>query len=62
MIYKSYLIEKNINLLKNKFTLMYGENIGLINEFKKNIIKHNKSKKITRFYQEDILKNEEKFF
>ena len=35
MIYKSYLIEKNINLLKNKFTLMYGENIGLINEFKK---------------------------
>ena len=62
MIYKSYLIEKNINLLKNKFTLMYGENIGLINEFKKNIIKHNKSKKITRFYQEDILKNEENFF
>ncbi len=62
MIYKSYLIEKNINLLKNKFTLMYGENIGLINEFKKNIIKYNKSKKIIRFYQEDILKNEENFF
>ena len=34
MIFKSYLIEKNINDLKNKITLFYGENLGLKEEFK----------------------------
>ena len=41
MIYKSFLVENNINVLKNKLILFYGENLGLINEFKK---KNNKSK------------------
>ena len=29
MIYKSFLIENNINLLKNHITIFYGENLGL---------------------------------
>ena len=40
MICKSYLIEENLNLLKNNTILFYGENIGLINDFK-NKIKNN---------------------
>ena len=36
MIYKSYLLEKNINLLNNKIVLFYGENLGLKDELKKN--------------------------
>ena len=35
MIFKSYLIDENLDLLKNNIVLFYGENIGLINEFKK---------------------------
>ena len=35
MIYKSYQIEKNIALLKEKISLLYGENLGLRNDFKK---------------------------
>ena len=34
MIHKSYLIEQNLSLLKNNFVLFYGENLGLINEFR----------------------------
>ena len=34
MIYKSYQIEKNIALLKEKISLLYGEN-GLRNDLKK---------------------------
>ncbi len=61
MIYKSFLVENNINVLKNKLILFYGENLGLINEFKKKIINQNKHTKILRFTQEEILKNEENF-
>ncbi len=57
MIYKSYLVEENIENLKNNISLFYGENIGLINHFKDKIKVVNKSKKILRFNQEDILKN-----
>ena len=57
MIYKSYLVEENIGSLKNNITLFYGENIGLINYFKDKIKVINKTKKILRFNQEDILKN-----
>ena len=37
MIYKSYLVEENIENLKNNISLFYGENIGLINHFKDKI-------------------------
>ena len=35
MLYKSYLIEQNINNLDKSLFLFYGENIGLKNDFKK---------------------------
>ena len=35
MLYKSYLIEQNINNLDKNLFLFYGENIGLKNDFKK---------------------------
>ena len=34
MIHKSYLVEDNIDAIQNKLVLIYGENIGLINEMK----------------------------
>ena len=60
MNYKSYLIEENIELLKNHIALFYGENLGLINFFKKKITE--KHKKILRFTQEDVLKDHSKIF
>ena len=44
MIYKSYLVENNIDMLKNKITLFYGENIGLLDDFKNLIIKKKKGR------------------
>lgn len=60
MNYKSYLIEENIELLKNHIALFYGENLGLINFFKKKITE--KHKKILRFTQEDVLKDHSRIF
>ena len=37
MIYKSYLIEGNLNKIKQKIILFYGENFGLKNTFKNEI-------------------------
>ena len=34
MIYKSYLVEKNLNLLNTSLCLFFGENLGLKNDFK----------------------------
>ena len=62
MNYKSYLVEQNINLLKNNFTLFYGENLGLINEFKEKIKNNNKNAEIINLMQEDIIKNEDNFY
>lgn len=62
MIYKSYLIEQNINALDKNKTLFYGENLGLKNEFKNKIKKNNKDAEIINFTQEEIFKNTEIFF
>ena len=62
MNYKSYIIEQNIKLLNNHMTLFYGENLGLKNDFKKNIKVNNQDVKIITFLQEEILKNENIFF
>ena len=35
MIYKSYLFEQNINIVKESICLLYGENLGLKNDLKK---------------------------
>ena len=61
MIFKSYLIEQNNNLNNKNILLFYGENVGLINEFKKKIKLKNKNSEIVRFNQEEIIKDEEKF-
>lgn len=55
MIHKSYLIEQNFDNLKNKIVLFYGENLGLIDEFKDRILKKNKN--VLRFSQDEIIKN-----
>ena len=60
MIFKSYQIEENINLLENKIVLFYGENLGLIDEFKR--ILNNINKNIIKFSQEEILQNKNVIF
>ena len=62
MIYKSYLVEENIELIKNNLVLFFGENLGLINDFKENLKKKNKSKKIIKIKEDEILKNENLIF
>ena len=62
MIYKSYLIEQNINSLDKKIFLFYGENLGLKTDFKNKIKLLNKKAEIVRFNQDDILKNTSVFF
>ena len=62
MIYKSYLVEQNINLLKENFILFYGENLGLKNDLKENIKLKNRDAEIITFTQESVLSNEENYF
>ena len=58
MIYKSYVIEQNLDALKNLDSfIFYGENYGLIKEFKNKIKSHNKEHEIINFLQEDLLKD-----
>ena len=57
MIYKSFVIEKNLLNLDKKIALFYGENLGLKSDLKKKIISNNKNKKIIKYNQEEILKN-----
>ena len=55
---KSYLALKNIQqLLKSKSILVYGENKGLIDNFKYLFKKNFINYKIIIFFQDDILKN-----
>ena len=55
MIYKSYLVEENISILKHNLTLFYGENSGLINDFKKDIYLKEKNNLIIKLTQEEII-------
>ncbi len=58
MILKSFEIENNIKkILQYKFILIYGENIGLKDNLKKNIISLNKKAEIINLYQEDLNKD-----
>ena len=58
MIFKSYLIENDLSLLKDKnIILLYGENTGLKDDLKKNIIENNKNREIIKLTQDDILRN-----
>ncbi len=62
MIYKSYTIENNLEIIKEKIVLFYGENTGLISDIKKKIKAHNKNCEILNYDQEDVLKNTEIVF
>ena len=60
MILKSFEIEKNIeSISKFKFTLIYGENLGLKDKLKNEIIKIFKNYEIVNIYQEDLNKNKD---
>ncbi len=62
MIYKSYIVEENLNILKNNFILFYGENLGLIQDFKENIKDNFPNYKILKYNQDELLSNEEIFY
>jgi DNA polymerase III subunit delta len=62
MIYKSYLIEQNINLLDKNLFLFYGENLGLKNELKDKIKFQNTNAEIINLSQDDIINNIDNFF
>ena len=62
MIYKSYLVEENINLINEKITLFYGENLGLKEDLKRSIKLKNKNSQIININQENILKDIDRFF
>ena len=58
MIFKSYLVENDLSLLKdNNIILLYGENTGLKDDLKKKIIENNKNREIIKLTQDDILRN-----
>ena len=57
MIYKSYIVEENFDILKNNITLFYGENDGLFQEFKKKISKNYFNDLLIKIDQEQILKD-----
>ena len=62
MNYKSYLVEKNINLIKSNIILFYGENMGLLNVLKSKIKQNSKNASITKFDQDEIIRDEELLF
>ncbi len=57
MIYKSYIVEENVKLLKEHIILFYGENLGLKNDFKEKIKVENKEQEIIFLNQDVILNN-----
>ena len=50
MIYKSYIIEQDLNALKKKVILFYGENIGLKRDFKTKLKNKNRGFKFFTFH------------
>ena len=62
MIYKSYIVENNLNILKEKMVLFYGENTGLISDIKKKIKTIYRDCEILSYDQDDVLKNTEAIF
>ena len=62
MIHKSYLVENNIEVLKNNIVLFYGENQGLIQEFKLKIYNKYIDAQILKYNQEEIIDNSNNFF
>ena len=61
MNYKSYIVEKDLNSLKNQIILFYGENLGLKNDFKKRLKLAAGKASIYDYRQDEILKNKNSF-
>ncbi len=61
MIFKSYQVEENINLLDKNLVLFYGENLGFKNQIK-NIIKSKSNSEIINLFQDEVLKKPETLF
>ena len=58
MILKSYIVEQNLDILKNYHaTLIYGQNNGIKDDVKQALKKRNKDSEIIIFFENDILKN-----
>ncbi len=58
MIYKSYLLEQNLeNLNRHQVFLFYGENDGLKKEFKENLKMQNKNYEKLNLFQEEIIRD-----
>ena len=58
MIFKSYIIEQDIeSLSKLKLILFYGENYGLKKDFKEKIREKYKKNEVLSFFQDEIIKN-----
>ena len=53
MIFKSYQVERNLELIDKDIILFYGENLGLQNEFKKLIRKKKRNSEIILLNQEE---------
>ena len=62
MQYKSYIVEEDIDVIKESLVLFYGENLGLQNDIKSLIKKETKIQKILYFTQDELLKNEDLLF
>ena len=55
MIFKSYILEQNIQSIDNhKIFLFYGENQGLKKEFKEKLKIKNKNQEILILFQDEI--------
>ena len=58
MILKSYIVEQDINKIDKNISLFYGENLGLINDFKKLVLKANKNTTVIRLNEEEVFKKD----
>ena len=59
MIYKSYIVEQNVKLLKNFSTLFYGENLGLKKELIDKIKSINQEAEFFTYNQDELVKDKE---
>ena len=58
MILKSYVVEQNVEILRDyTATLIYGENNGIKDDVKEEIKKQNKDAEIINFFEGDVLKS-----
>ena len=61
MIIKSYIAEQDKKIFTNKLLLIYGENIGLIEDFKKKLSQFIQTSEVNNFNQANIIKTRKCF-